>query len=99
METASPLGRRDPEIPVLPSRSAGIIAPASFPNLPPVDGASVDVVGPEESREIELGGRLATFAATELEPVTVAHAHLRLAVEQTNRRREVARGKAVIGVE
>ena len=80
------LGRAEPEIPILPRSQPLVVSPDFFPNSATDDRTTINVVGPQQDREVEIPLLDPSRARAELDPVPVDNPDIRLALQHVDRR-------------
>ena len=98
-ESPAALRGGEPEVPILPIGERDVVAAGVVPDRAAHDRAGVDVVAPEQSREIELGHHDVAAPRAELTPVAIHHARGGIGIEQRHRFRGEAGQQPVVGIE
>jgi hypothetical protein len=98
-EPPAALRRAEPEVPVLPVGERDVVAVAVAPDGAAHDGTGVDVIAPEQPRELELRYGDVAGARAELAPVAVDHPEGGICIEQRHRVADEPGQQPVVGVE
>src|ERR1700680_740636 len=98
-EAPAPLGKRDPELPILPGGKLAVVPPAALPGRLPEQRAGGDEVAAEQPIEVEVRNLDHARAQTEGLTVAVDHPDVRLGLEEHEPRLDEAGPEAVVGVE
>src|SRR5258706_10778917 len=98
-ESPAALCRAEPEVPVLPVGEDDVVAIAIAPDGAAHHGAGVDVIAPEQPRQVELRHGDVAGSHTELAAIAVDYAAGWIRIEQSYRFIREAGQQTVVGVE